>query len=72
MKRRIGRMIGIAVLVWICLLAVTVHAEDNPTADEAVEAEVERIAAEMKSAGVTGEYNQAVWLHDWLTHHASY
>ncbi len=72
MKRRIGRMIGIAVLVWICLLAVTVHAEDNPTADEAVEAEVERIAAEMNSAGVTGEYNQAVWLHDWLTHHASY
>ena len=38
------------------------------TVSEAVDA----IIQEMNKAGITGEYNQAVWLHNWLINHANY
>lgn len=38
------------------------------TVSEAVNA----IVQEMNAAGITGEYNRAVWLHNWLIDHANY
>lgn len=40
------------------------------TAEEVAAAD--RIIGEMQAEGVTGQYAQALWLHDWLTHHANY
>ncbi|MBR1820790.1 MAG: leucine-rich repeat protein [Clostridia bacterium] len=33
---------------------------------------VSQIVAECRDAGVTGDYDTALWLHDWITHHACY
>ncbi len=37
-----------------------------------VEAKVDEIAAACRAAGVTDEYDIAVWLHDWLVYNARY
>ena len=67
MKRKL--ILGILTVILAVLLAAGVAcAETYQTVEEAVTG----IIAEMHAAGITGEYNQAVWLHDWLTRHADY
>ena len=61
-------IIGMMTILLICLAIGTAGAETYQTVEEAVTG----IIAEMHIAGITGEYNQAVWLHDWLTGHADY
>ena len=41
-------------------------------ASSAVASKVTQIVKECRAAGVTGEYETALWLHDWLTGHATY
>ena len=37
-----------------------------------VQEKVNEVLAECRAAGVTGDFDTALWLHDWLTHHAYY
>ena len=40
--------------------------------DDAVRQKVDEIVSQCRAEGITGEYDTALWLHDWLTHHAAY
>ena len=42
--------------------------DSHPTVDEKIEA----LLAECRQAGVTGDWETALWLHDWLVSHASF
>ena len=67
MKRKL--IFGILTVILVALLAMgAASAGTYQTVDEAVTG----IIGEMRTAGITGEYNQALWLHDWLTGHANY
>ncbi len=37
-----------------------------------VSAKVEQLVAQCRAAGITGEYNTALWFHDWLINNANY
>ncbi len=37
-----------------------------------VSAKVEQLVAQCRAAGITGEYNTALWFHDWLIYNANY
>lgn len=67
MKRKL--IFGTLTIILIVLLAAGVACAGT---DQAVKEAVGEIIAEMHTAGITGQYNQAVWLHDWLTGHADY
>ena len=67
MKQKL--IFGALTVILVVLLAVGVAcAGTYQTVGEAVTG----IIAEMNAAGITGQYNQAVWLHDWLTGNADY
>ena len=81
MKRRILSMV---LALCLCFaLALTVSAQgaelgnsdypNNPPADvDTVVEKVDWIADQCRAAGVTGEWEIALWLHDWLIHNADY
>ena len=58
------------VLVFSLLFPVSVFADyaGIETVDEMVQA----LKQECLASGVSGEYDQAVWMHDWLIYHADY
>ena len=53
---------------WLEQTAGEVRASTEMTVEEMVQA----VVAECRAAGVTGEYETALWLHDWLIYHADY
>ena len=52
----------------ICQFLIT----NKTTTPETVEDKVSIIAQECRNAGIAGEWEIALWLHDWLIYHATY
>lgn len=54
--------------------SATVQAIDESASSEplTVSAKVDQLVAQCKAAGVTGEYNTALWFHDWIINNANY
>ena len=68
---------------YTCVFAFDVSADHIPEPTErplfsasdggvTVEQKVAQVAAKCRSAGVTSDYDIALWLHDWLIYHATY
>lgn len=53
---------------WSGYTLLTVDEETLPTIDQ----KVNEVVDQCRAAGVTGDFDTALWLHDWLTSHASY
>ena len=77
--KRFGRFTvhtGMVLLLLLALFAfvgTNVHAETAlRTATPEEEEKLEAIVSEMRSENITGQLEQAVWLHNWLTTHATY
>ena len=72
MQQRKNRMILWMLTVGLVLAFLPLFGANavDYTAEEVAAAD--RIIGEMQAEGVTGQYAQALWLHDWLTHHANY
>lgn len=54
--------------------SAAVQAIDETASSEplTVSAKVEMLVAQCKAAGVTGDYNTALWFHDWIINNATY
>ena len=54
--------------------SAAVQAIDEAASSEplTVSAKVEQLVAQCKAAGVTGEYNTALWFHNWIINNANY
>jgi len=68
MNRRMRIRWFLGTVIAACLFLFPAEAGEYSTVEEAVTG----IVATMNAAGITGEYNRAVWLHDWLITNANY
>lgn len=51
------------------IISYQIVADEEPNT---VEAKVREICKECREEGISGEYEAALWLHDWLIYHANY